>query len=242
MQEQLNKIWKTYHPQLINFVKRRVKDKSVAEDIVQDVFLKAQLKFDTLKDYNKIRGWLFQITRNSIIDYYRKNKPIIRIEGDLATDHSTEENDVKRRLQKNVLTMICQLPLKYCEALCLADYYGLKQSDIAQELGIKYNKRVLLIEQDNLSPTLASNFSVNPPHVWNEFYTRNQTLSDLILINDKILVGFSDGWVYSIKVKQKVEKLFRYGFAPIISLTDINGNCLITDYDGNLSLIKIPQK
>ena len=33
MQEQLNKIWKTYYPQLINFVKRRVKDKSVAEDI-----------------------------------------------------------------------------------------------------------------------------------------------------------------------------------------------------------------
>ena len=72
--------------------------------------------------------------------------------------------------------------------------------------------------------------------------TKNETVTDLILINDKILLGFSDGWVYSIKEKQKVEKLFRYDFAPIISLTEINGNCLVTDYDGNLNLINIPQK
>jgi len=72
--------------------------------------------------------------------------------------------------------------------------------------------------------------------------TKNESVTDLILVNDKFLVGFSNGWVYSIKVKQKVEKLFRYGYSPIISLTKINGNCLVTDYDGNFSLIKILQK
>jgi len=72
--------------------------------------------------------------------------------------------------------------------------------------------------------------------------TKNESVTDLNIINEKILVGFSNGWVYSIKVKQKVEQLFRYCYSPIISLMEIKGNCLITDYDGNFSLIKIPQK
>ncbi|MCU0414787.1 MAG: hypothetical protein MUE91_10380, partial [Ignavibacteriaceae bacterium] len=58
-------------------------------------------------------------------------------------------------------------------------------------------------------------------------------------IEDKILVGFSNGWVYKIKMKQKVEKFFRGGFAPIVSLTNVDGNCLVTDYDGRFTLLKL---
>ena len=57
------------------------------------------------------------------------------------------------------------------------------------------------------------------------------------MIGDKIIIGFSDGWVYKIIAKQKVEKFFRNGYAPIISLTEVNGNCLITDYDGKFTLL-----
>ena len=136
MEEQLNKIWKTYYPQLVNFVKRRVSDKNAAEDIVQDVFIKAQLKFETLNDPNKVRGWLYQITRHSIIDYYRRQKPQMRFEDEYFVDSPLEENDANSRLQQNVLRMILQLPVKYRQALFLADYKGLKQTEIACKLGI----------------------------------------------------------------------------------------------------------
>jgi outer membrane protein assembly factor BamB len=69
--------------------------------------------------------------------------------------------------------------------------------------------------------------------------SNGESITDLIFIGDKIIVGFSDGWVYKINNKQKVEKLFRDGYAPIISLTDVNGNCLVTDYDGKLTLLKL---
>jgi len=68
---------------------------------------------------------------------------------------------------------------------------------------------------------------------------KNESITDLVVIEDKILVGFSNGWVYKIKMKQKVEKFFRGGLAPIVSLTNVDGNCLITDYDGNFTLLKI---
>ncbi|HSW54930.1 MAG TPA: PQQ-binding-like beta-propeller repeat protein [Ignavibacteriaceae bacterium] len=68
---------------------------------------------------------------------------------------------------------------------------------------------------------------------------KNESITDLLVIGDKILVGFSNGWVYKIKLKQKTEKFFRGGLAPIVSLTNVDGNCLITDYDGRFTLVKL---
>ena len=68
--------------------------------------------------------------------------------------------------------------------------------------------------------------------------TKDEALTDLLLIGDKIIVGFSDGWVYKIKPKQKAEKFFRGGLAPIVSLTNVDGDCLVTDYDGRMTLLQ----
>jgi len=67
----------------------------------------------------------------------------------------------------------------------------------------------------------------------------NESITDLIALGDKIIVGFSDGWVYKINVNRKVEKFFRDGYAPIVSLEDVQGNCLVTDYDGQFTLLNI---
>jgi outer membrane protein assembly factor BamB len=69
--------------------------------------------------------------------------------------------------------------------------------------------------------------------------TKDESISDLLVLGDKIIVGFSDGWVYEIKAKQTVEKFFRSSYAPIISLTEVDGNCLVTNYDGKFSLLNI---
>ncbi|MDZ7623388.1 MAG: PQQ-binding-like beta-propeller repeat protein [Ignavibacteriaceae bacterium] len=71
------------------------------------------------------------------------------------------------------------------------------------------------------------------------FETKNESITDLLLFGENIFIGFSDGWVYKIKMKQKVEKFFRGSFAPIVSLTNVDGNCLVTDYDGRITLLKI---
>lgn len=69
--------------------------------------------------------------------------------------------------------------------------------------------------------------------------TKKEEITDLQVIDDNLIIGFSDGWVYKIKAKQKLEKLFRGGSAPVISLINVNGDCLVTDYDGNFTLLKI---
>jgi len=69
--------------------------------------------------------------------------------------------------------------------------------------------------------------------------TSEEAITDLVVIGDKMIVGFSDGWVYKIQAKQKAAKIFRSSFAPIVSLTEIDGNCLVTDYDGKFTLLNL---
>jgi len=72
--------------------------------------------------------------------------------------------------------------------------------------------------------------------------TKDEAITDLILVKDKILVGFTDGWVYEITAKKKVDRFFRDGTAPIVSLEDVNGNCLVTDYDGKFTMLNLSAK
>ncbi len=56
---------------LLAFIRRRINDAEEAEDILQEVFLKASENFDTLAPLHDLGAWLWKVARNKIIDYYR---------------------------------------------------------------------------------------------------------------------------------------------------------------------------
>ena len=57
-------IWKEYHDKLYSFILSRVNEPSVADDILQEVFMRILSRVDTLKDCDKLQSWIYQITRN----------------------------------------------------------------------------------------------------------------------------------------------------------------------------------
>jgi outer membrane protein assembly factor BamB len=69
---------------------------------------------------------------------------------------------------------------------------------------------------------------------------KEHDVTDLCMIGNNLLISFDDGWVYIKKQNQKPEKIFRGGSASIVSLTNVYSACLVTDYDGNFNLLKIP--
>ena len=73
MQETSMVTWDSLYPRLVAFVYAKVKDKPTAEDIVQDVFIKAYTKSNQLKEVHKASAWLYQITRHAIADHFRAN-------------------------------------------------------------------------------------------------------------------------------------------------------------------------
>jgi RNA polymerase sigma-70 factor, ECF subfamily len=128
--------WTTFHTPLLQFVRRRVADEASAEDIVQDVFLKVHTHIDTLSDTSKLQSWLYQLTRNAVIDYYRRTRDIVTISEEIPAFVQEDENDVVARLTPGVKAMVAVLPDIYREALRLTEYEGLTQKEMAERLGI----------------------------------------------------------------------------------------------------------
>ena len=58
--------------------KNRVRDSAIADDVVQEVFLKVHNGVSELRDPARFNSWIFQVTRNAISDHFRhKNKTIV---------------------------------------------------------------------------------------------------------------------------------------------------------------------
>jgi DNA-directed RNA polymerase specialized sigma24 family protein len=77
---------------LHRFVLKRVRDREAAEDIVQEVLVRAYSQQWTLKEPSKLRSWLYQITRNAIVDYYRSRRPTEAVPDNLIDDDIEEGN------------------------------------------------------------------------------------------------------------------------------------------------------
>ena len=78
------------HRELENFIMFKVKDRVIAQDILQDVFVKIHLHVNTIKDPSKVNAWIYQLTRNTIYDYFRKQ--VDKKVNIYSLDHVTETN------------------------------------------------------------------------------------------------------------------------------------------------------
>ena len=134
----IESIWNEYYDQLMKFILLRVPDKATAEDILQNVFLKILTNIEALKDSTKMKSWLFQITRNTIIDHFRKAKKSAYIPMLLAEEDEATEDDVMEVVESWVSPFINSLPEKYKEALILSELRGMSQKEMAVHQGISY--------------------------------------------------------------------------------------------------------
>jgi len=130
-------IWEEFHTQLFNFIKKRVKDTDASKDILQDVFVKIHLKLNTLTNEDKLSSWVYQITRHSILDYYKKQKIQIDIPESLA--EIQEEKTYNAEMTSCLTPMIEQLSGDFKEAIMQTELGNLSQKDYAEKLGISYS-------------------------------------------------------------------------------------------------------
>lgn len=136
MNAALETVWTDVASKLRGYIRTRVRDHAAAEDILQDVFLKAHTRIGQLQSPEKLEGWLFLIARNAVVDHYRKSKPHEELSADLATETHEPEFEHAEALRAAFRRMIEQLPPPYGEALILTEFKGLTQKQLAEHLGI----------------------------------------------------------------------------------------------------------
>lgn len=131
----IEKIWHEYHVRLAAFIRSKVAEDAV-DDLLQDVFLKMYVQIDSLKDDAKLESWLYQITRNTIIDYYRSKRPTEELPDWLEQPQPEEEDSIKKELSSCLKTMLKELPGKYRNATQLSAIERKTQRQVAEQEGI----------------------------------------------------------------------------------------------------------
>ncbi|PKL85594.1 MAG: RNA polymerase sigma factor SigZ [Ignavibacteriae bacterium HGW-Ignavibacteriae-1] len=128
----IEEIWKEYHSNLLAFIRKRVNDTMAAEDIIQEVFIRIHSQISTLKDESKLKSWLYQITRNAIVDYYRTRKPTSELQEWHEVPETSDEDDIEQEISSCLIPMIHHLPEKYRQAVQLSEIEERAQKEIAE--------------------------------------------------------------------------------------------------------------
>lgn len=123
-----------YRAALFRFVHARVRDHAAAEDIVHDVLLRAMERGSQLRDGAKVAPWLYQMTRNAIVDHHRARKPSEELPEDLVAPEP--EPAALSELAQCLTPIIARLPETYRTAFELSEVQGLTQQETARRLGI----------------------------------------------------------------------------------------------------------
>lgn len=131
--------WEAFHAPLLQFIRRRVADEATAEDLLQDVFLKIHQQGAHLRDARHLESWIYQITRNLIIDYYRSRKHHEAPLDEVDLPEELPDDDIISALLPCVRAMVLSLPDQDRQALILTEYQGLTQKELGERLGISFS-------------------------------------------------------------------------------------------------------
>lgn len=135
-----NQIYEEHAETIYRFLFRMCSDEYLAEDLLQDTFLKAIQKIETFDNRCKLTTWLCQIAKNTYFDYLRKKQKYAEVEfhDEIVkhTEGSAEDWLMSAEGAKEIHMMIHQLPEPYKEVFLLRYYADLSY----KEIGNIFNK------------------------------------------------------------------------------------------------------
>jgi len=74
MKETMNKLYAQFRKPLLYFITSKVRDKNIAEDLLQEVFIKVYKNINEFNENLTFSSWIYRITHNITIDFHRKNR------------------------------------------------------------------------------------------------------------------------------------------------------------------------
>ena len=138
MEQKTTELWHRFSDSLRHFILNKVKDEALADDLLQETFIRIHSKIDKLRDEAKIQSWVFQIARNIINDHYRKNNPISVEEIPDVIDTEPEPDEMMTQTIRDMVLFMEDLSKPDCQALCQVELGGLSIKDYAEQAGISY--------------------------------------------------------------------------------------------------------
>ena len=134
-----------------DYIRMMVKDRDVADDILQETFIKAVRVIDEGRyaDSGKFLSWVLRIAHNQVIDYFRSQKSAKTVNesesgynvlGTLRFAESTvEDRMISEQIAADVRRLVDHLPEEQREVVMLRYYSGLSFQEIAEQTEVSIN-------------------------------------------------------------------------------------------------------
>lgn len=147
----ISQLIERYSRRVRDYIRMMVKDADIADDILQETFIKA-VRFideDRYADNGKFLSWVLRIAHNRVLDYFRQQKSARTVnESDAGynvlgtmrfAEPTVEDNMVKEQIEADVRRMVSMLPDEQREVVRLRYYAGLSFQEIADQTGVSIN-------------------------------------------------------------------------------------------------------
>ena len=135
----LEQIYTSYYGKVMGYISARIRNRADAEDLCSEVFIKIQRK---LEDYDpskaSISTWVFTITRNTVIDHFRRSKPTEELDENLSDDSEVDESLLNQETLSELAGALKKLPQQLMDILVLRYYDCKPLTEIAELMNLSY--------------------------------------------------------------------------------------------------------
>jgi RNA polymerase sigma-70 factor, ECF subfamily len=135
-------LFNRYKKKIFNYVLRMTSDTMLAEDVVQNVFLKLYENLDRIHNKESVNFWLITTARNEMYTHFRsaKRKAVDKSEDiddvEVESPVSLEYEFDMREFKKMILKELDTLPDEQKEVFILKEYTGMNYKEIAEVMSI----------------------------------------------------------------------------------------------------------
>lgn len=130
----LTTAWTAHESELRGWLLRRVGNAALADDLLQDLFLKALRQGERFCAVENARAWLFEVARNTLADHLRVARNMVELPDDLVAP--TDDTDAIDALSACLPRVLSELSADDREAITQCDLQGMSQADFARTKGV----------------------------------------------------------------------------------------------------------
>lgn len=133
--ETLGVLFDRYHAPLFNFYAKLTGDRTLSEDLVQEVFLRILKYRQSYQPGTPFRAWIYQIARNARVDHYRKTPKQVAFEPEMVPPVLPKDSAQQSQETELLHRALMHMPEEKREILILSRFQELKYEEIAKMLG-----------------------------------------------------------------------------------------------------------
>ena len=130
----LNEAWQQHAPELRSWMRRRLACTQDADDLMQDLFIKAWHQGTQFCAIQNPRAWLFEVARNALADRLKVKREMVALPEELPQEDLAQ--DAVDQLSACLPRVLGELPPADRQAIELCDLQGLSQAEYALKAGL----------------------------------------------------------------------------------------------------------